>query len=175
MLKKRSLNRPLGCHGEPRGAPGSQNEAKIDAKRLPKEVQKHRFFRIGWKTEKCNKNTLFARFQPHRPHQQMTIFGNFSAPKMMSKPRGDQMRQKCRQRVSPKPPERVQSPKLVATGCQMRCQGGSQNDPKIAFWGVLGHRCDAKGLQGVSGHPPKLKMEPKWHRNRSKTNQKSKS
>ena len=41
----------------------------------------------------------------------------------------------------------------------------SKNHPKIALWGVLGHRCDAKGLQGVSGHPPRLKMEPKWSQN----------
>ena len=40
---------------------------------------------------------------------------------------------------------------------------GVQNHAKIAFWRVLGHRCEAKGLQGVSGHPPRLKMEPKWH------------
>ncbi len=60
VLKKRSLNRPLGCHGEPRGAPGSQNEANMDAKRLPKDVKKHGFFGIGWKTEKCDENTLFT-------------------------------------------------------------------------------------------------------------------
>ena len=62
VLKQSSLKRPLGCHGEPWGAPGSQNEANMDAERLPKEVPKHRFFKIGWKTEKCNKNMLFITF-----------------------------------------------------------------------------------------------------------------
>ena len=107
VLKKSSLKRPLGCHGEPRGAPGSQNEAKMDTKRLPKDIKKHRFFRIGRKTEKCKENTLFTTLQPHRPHQKITILGHISGPKMTSKPRGDRMAPKCRQRVLPKPPERV--------------------------------------------------------------------
>ena len=49
VLKKRFQKRPLGCHGEPQGAPGSQIEAKMAAKRLPKELQKLLFFRFGWK------------------------------------------------------------------------------------------------------------------------------
>ena len=120
--KKRSQKRPLGCHGEPRGAPGSQNEAKVDAKRLPKDIQKRRFFRIGRKTEKCKENTLFTTLQPHRPHQKITILGHFACPKMTSKPRGDRMGPKCRQRAPQKPPERVQSPKLIPTGPRIRIQ-----------------------------------------------------
>ena len=116
VLKKMSLKRPLGCHGEPRGAPGSQNDAKMDAKRLPKDVQKRRFFRIGRKMEKCKENILFTTLQPHRPHQKITILGHFAGPKMTSKPRGDRMGPKCRQRAPQKPPERVQSSKLIPTG-----------------------------------------------------------
>ena len=77
VLKKRSLKRPLGCHGEPQGAPGSQIEAKMAAKRLPKEVQKLLFFRFGWKNEESEENTLFTTLEPHRPTQKMTIFHQF--------------------------------------------------------------------------------------------------
>ena len=82
VLKKRSLKRPLGCHGEPRGAPGSQNEAKMDAKRLPKEVKKHCILNIGWKTQKCDENILYTTLWPHRPPQKMTIFRYFRGLKM---------------------------------------------------------------------------------------------
>ena len=134
VLKKSSLKRPLGCHGEPRGAPGSQNDAKMNTTRLPKDVKKHRFFSIGRKTEKCKENTLFITLQPHRPHQKITIWGHFAGPKMTSKPRGDRMGPKCRHRAPQKPPEGVQRPKLIPTGCQMRYQGPPKVNPKIAFW-----------------------------------------
>ena len=71
------------------------------------------------------------------------------------------MQLKCPPRVSRAGPEPKTVPKWMPKGVPR----GSQNDPKIALWGVLGHRCDAKGLQGVSGHPPRLKMEPKWTQN----------
>ena len=37
----------------------------------------------------------------------------------------------------------------------------------------MGHRCDAKGLQGVSGHPPRLKMQPKLSQNGTKNDTKT--
>ena len=37
----------------------------------------------------------------------------------------------------------------------------SQRQPKNRILEVLEYRCDAKELQKVSRHPPKLKMEPK--------------
>jgi len=46
VLKKRSQKRPLGVPGEPRGAPGSPNEAKKGARRVPKEVQKRCFYML---------------------------------------------------------------------------------------------------------------------------------
>ena len=154
VLKKRSLKRPLGCHGEPRGAPGSQNEAKMDTKRLPKDIQEHRFFRTGRKTEKCKENILFTTLQPHRPHQKITILGHFAGPKMTSKPRGDRMGPKCRQRAPPKPPERVQS-------------------PKIAFWGSWGTGARQRGSRGSPGTPRSSKWSQngteiyqKWSKNR---------
>ena len=147
----------------------------METKRLPKDIKKRRFFRIGRKTEKCKENTLFTTLQPHRPHQKITILGHFAGPKMTSKPRGDRMGPKCRQRAPPKTsrmgPELQIDPNRVPNGLPR----ASQNEPKNDILGVLGRRCDAKGLQGVSGHPPRLKMEPKWHRNPSKMEQKSKS
>ena len=86
-------------------------------------------------------------------------------------PNGPKMLPKCPPRVSRAGPEPKTVPKWMPKGVPR----GSQNDPKIALWGVLGHRCDAQGLQGVSGHPPRFKMEPKWHQHRSKMDQKSKS
>ena len=110
----------------------------MDAKRLPKDVKKRRFFRIGRKTEKCKENILFTTLQPHRPHQKITIFGHFAGPKMTSKPRGDRMGPKCRQRAPQKPPEGVQRPKLIPTGCQMGSQGPPKMSPKMTFWGSWG-------------------------------------
>ena len=168
VLKKRSLKRPLGCHGEPRGAPGSQNEAKMDAKRLPKDVQKRRFFRIGRKTEKCKENILFTTLQPHRPHHKITIFGHFAGPKMTSKPRGDRMGPKCRQRAPQKPPERVQSPKLIPTGCQMGSQGPPKMSPKMAFWGSWSTGARPRGSRGSPGTP----RGSKWSQNGTEIHQK---
>ena len=65
--------------------------------------------------------------------------------------------------------EAKMGPKRLPTGLPR----GSQNDPKVALWGALGHRCDAKGLQGVSGHPPTLKIEPKWSRTGTKNDTKT--
>ena len=48
VLKKRSQKRFWGAHGEPQGAPGSPNEAKMGAKRLPKEILKRHLFVLGW-------------------------------------------------------------------------------------------------------------------------------
>ena len=170
MLKKRSLKRPLGCHGEPRGAPGSQNEAKMDAKRLPKDVKKRCFFRIGRKTEKCKENILFTTLQPHRPHQKITILGHFAGPKMTSKPRGDRMGPKCRQRAPQKPPERVQSPKLIPTGCQMGSQGPPKMSPKMAFWESWGTGARPRGSRGSPGTP----RGSKWSQNGTEIQQKAK-
>ena len=39
---------------------------------------------------------------------------------------------------------------------------------KIVFLRVLGHRCGTKGPQGLSGYPPRPKMEPKWCQNGTK-------
>ena len=168
MLKNRSLNRPLGSHGETWGAPGSQHEAKMDAKRLPKDVQKRCFFRTGRKTEQCKENTLFTTLQPHRPHQKITILGHFAGPKMTSKPRGDRMGPKCRQRAPQKPPERVQSPKLVATGCQMGSQGPPKMSPKMAFWGSWGTGARQRGSRGSPGTP----RGSKWSQNGTEIHQK---
>ena len=168
MLKKRSLKRPLGCHGEPRGAPGSQNEAKLDTKRFPKDVKKHCFFSAGWKTEKCKENTLFITLQPHQPHQKITILGHFAAPKMMSKPRGNPMGPKCRQRAPQKPPERVQSPKLVATGCQMGSQGPPKTSPKMTFWRSWGTGARQRGSRGS----PDTLRGSKWSQNGTEIHQK---
>jgi hypothetical protein len=59
-LKKRCQKRPLGPHGEPRGAPGRPNEAKIGAKRLPKRLQKRCFLGFSWENGKYDENILFA-------------------------------------------------------------------------------------------------------------------
>ena len=45
---------------------------------------------------------------------------------------------------------------------------GVQNHTKIAVWRNLGHKCDAKGLQGVAGHPLRLKMQPKSNQHGTK-------
>ena len=45
---------------------------------------------------------------------------------------------------------------------------GSKNELKIMFLRVLGHRCGTKGPQGLSGYPPRPKMEPKWYQNWTK-------
>ena len=84
-------------------------------------------------------------------------------------PNGPKMQPKCPPRVSRAGPEPKTVPKWMPKGVPR----GSQNDPKIAIWGVLGHRCDAKGVQGVSGHPPRLKMEPKWSQNGTKNDTKT--
>ena len=60
VLKKRSQNRFWGAHGEPQGAPGSPNEAKMEAKRLQKRSPKRHCLRLGWENGKCNENILFA-------------------------------------------------------------------------------------------------------------------
>ena len=158
----------MGCHGEPRGVPGSQHEAKMDTKRLPKDVQKHRFFRTGQKTENCKENTLFPTLQPHRPHQKITILGHFAGPKMTSKPRGDRMGPKCRQHAPQKPPERVQSPKLIPTACQMGSQGPPKMSPKIAFWGSCGAGATQRGSR-VSLDTPR---GSKWSQNSTEIDQK---
>ncbi len=72
------------------------------------------------------------------------------------RPSGSKMVPKCCPRASRAGPEPKIDSKRVPKGVPRGCQ----NDPEIAFWKVLGHRCDAKGLQGVSGHPPRLKMQP---------------
>ena len=77
------------------------------------------------------------------------------------RPSGSKMVPKCCPRASRAGPEPKIDSKRVPKGVPRGCQ----NDPEIAFWKVLGHRCDAKGLQGVSGHPPRLKMQPKLSQN----------
>ena len=76
---------------------------------------------------------------------------------------------------SPKASRRGPAPKIDPNRVPNGLPRASPNEPKNDILGVLGHRCEAKRLQGVSGHPPRLKMEPKWHRNPSKMKQKSKS
>ena len=168
MLQKSSLKRPLVRHGKPVGAPGNQNEAKMDTKRLPKDVQKRRFFRIGRKTEKCKENILFTTLQLHRPHQKITILGDFASPKMTSKPRGDRMGPKCRQRAPPKASRTGPEPQIDPNRVPNGLPRASQNEPKNGILGVLGHRREAKGLQGVSGHPLRFKMAPKSIKNGAK-------
>ena len=56
---------------------------------------------------------------------------------------------KCPPRASGAGPKPKNDPNRGPTSCQNR------------IWRVLGHRCDAKGIQGDAGHPPRLKMQPK--------------
>ena len=98
---------------------------------------------------------------------QNDIFLSFPGPKNTSKPRGNRMDQKYCQNAPRKLPARIQKPKLVPTGRQKDPKGFPQCS-KNRILGVLGHRCDPKVLQGFSGHPPRLKMEPKLHRNRQR-------
>ena len=83
----------------------------------------------------------------------MSILGHFSGPRMTSKPRGDRMDQKCCQNASPKPPEWIQSPKLVPTGCQMVSQGAPKMTPKLHFGGSWGTGAPQRASGGSPGTP----------------------
>ena len=98
----------------------------------------------------------------------MLIFGNFSGPRMTSKPRGDRMDQKCCQNASPKPPEWIQSPKLVPTGCQMVSQGAPKMTPKLHFGGSWG----TGAPQRASGGSPGTPRGSKWSQNGTEVDQK---
>ena len=109
VLKKKFQKRFWEPHGESQGAPGSPNEAKMEANRFPKEIQKRRFFRFGWENDKCHENILFTILELHRPPSNMVIFRYFVGPKMTSKPKGNQMDQQWCQNDPHGPLERVQS------------------------------------------------------------------
>ena len=68
---------------------------------------------------------------------------------------------KCPTRASRAAPETNLGPSRVPKGSPR----GSQNEPKIAFLKVQGHRCGTKGPQELSRCPLRLKMEPKWTQN----------
>ena len=51
-----------GAHGEPQGAPGSPNEAKMGAKRLQKRSPKRHCLRLGWKMENVTKTYYLLHF-----------------------------------------------------------------------------------------------------------------
>ena len=155
----------MGGLGEP---PGAKMRPKWTPKGSQKTSKNVVFFRIGRKTEKCKENILFTTLQPHRPHQKITIFGHFAGPKMTSKPRGDRMGPKCRQRAPQKPPERVQSPKLIPTGCQMGSQGPPKMSPKMTFWGSWGTGARPRGSRGSLGTP----RGSKWSQNGTEIDQK---
>ena len=87
---------------------------------------------------------------------------------MTSKPRGDRMGPKCRQRAPQKPPERVQGPKLIPTlptEVPNEVPSGSQSEPKNCILGGAGAQVRHKGAPGGLRAPPEVqdgaKMAPK--------------
>ena len=65
---------------------------------------------------------------------------------------------KCGPRAFRGGPEPKDDPNRVLKGAPRE----SQNYLKITVLGDLGHRCATQGPQGLSGHPPKPKITPKW-------------
>ena len=146
---------------------GSQMGAKWGSKRSKNETllkncrnqQKHTIYYTS-ATSATPKNHNFGSF-----------CGSKNDVETERRPNGTKMPPTCPPKASRTGPE----PKIGRNRVPNGLPRASQSEPKNRILGVLGHRCDAKGLQGVSGHPPRLKMEPKWHRNPSKMGQTSKA
>ena len=69
------------------------------------------------------------------------------------------------------PPEGLRSGSRVENKPKNLPKGGprgTKNESKITLLGVPGHWCGTKGPQGLSGYPPRPKMEPKWCQNGTK-------
>ena len=153
----------MGSLGEP---PGAKMKPKWTPKGSPKRSKNIVFSGSDGKLRNVTKIHYLLHFS-HIGHPKKCQFGSFFRSqndiKTERRPNGPKMLPKCLPKASRMDPEPQTGPNRVPNGVPR----GSQNDAKIALWGVLGHRCAAKGLRGVSGHPPRLNMEPKWHRNRS--------
>ena len=165
VLKKRSLKRPLGCHGEPRGAPGSQNEAKMDAKRLPKEVKKHSFLKIGWKTEKCDEtHTIYYTLTTSGIPKNVnfwSFFGSKNDVETERRPKGPKMPPKCLPKASRTRPD----PNIVPNRMQNGITRELPKRPQNRILGGPGAQVRRKGAPGGLRAPPEgqngAKMAPK--------------
>ena len=151
--------------GSLREPPGAPMKPKWEPKGSQKRSKNGVFFKVRMgKCEMSRKYTIYYTSATSATPKNDN-FCSFSRSQndveTDRRPSGSKMVPKCCPRASRAGPEPKIDSKRVPKGVPRGCQ----NDPEIAFWKVLGHRCDAKGLQGVSGHPPRLKMQPNLSQN----------